>query len=100
MFPKEKELKTFCVTEEAQTILRESLLSYCKFLEKYEESRLRRIRGFRRLEKIREFVALLESGASVEALARHPLWCEERLYERLDRAEVLAGATETDSVDT
>ena len=87
------------ITDEAEIIFRENLLSYCKFLEKYEEGMLRRIRGFRRLEKIREFIKLLESGASVEALARHPLWCEERLYERLDRAEVLAKATETDSVD-
>ena len=67
------------ITEEAEPILRELLLEDCEFLEQHEEAKLQQIKEFRKL---------VRSGASVEALAKHPLWSEQKLYEYIDGAEL------------
>jgi hypothetical protein len=78
---REKESKTVCVTEEAEPVLRELLLEDCEFLEQHEEAKLKQIKEFRKL---------VRSGASVEALAKHPLWPEQKYNEWIDGAELLA----------
>ena len=71
------------IAEEAEPILRELLLEDCEFLEQHEEAKLK---------QIKEFSKLLRSGASVEALAKHPLWPEQKYNEWIDGAELLAMA--------
>ena len=78
---KEKELRTDCVTEEAEPILREDLQWYCELLEQREETKLK---------QIREFTKLLRSGESFERLVQHVLWSELKLYDWIDGAELFA----------
>ena len=71
------------IAEEAEPILRELLLENCEFLEQREEAKL---------QQIKDFIELLRSGASVEVLAKHPLWSERKFNEWIDGAELLAMA--------
>ena len=71
------------ITEEAEPVLRELLLEDCEFLEQHEEAKLKQIKEFRKL---------VRSGASVEVLAKHLLWSEQKYNEWIAGAELLAMA--------
>ena len=63
---------------------KEGLLSYLKFHQMVVQNRLEKIADFTRLRQIEEFIQLVEAGASLEVLARHPLWSERKIQEMIN----------------
>jgi hypothetical protein len=63
---------------------KEGLLSYLKFHQMVVENRLEKIADFIRLRQIEEFIQFVEAGASLEVLARHPLWSEREIQEMIN----------------